>query len=467
MKYRLSYLLLFILSFIFSCNNESARTNHLTQDQLRHLVGIDASYRYSTPENFSTELVYVENDTVIFPLTVEASTRDESDTRYRPEDHTNVVGSSKIDLSGRFNLIDASVTMKGDAIIPQAELSISTSTDTVFFNANLNGLYNKPYPDFTTLQTKVLNEGQVDEVVYNNVYVFTPEDAIAKGYDFTGFKEVCFAKDYGFIRVVLEDPTSTTGEYNLEIRTFFMIPGFENGPISSTGVAGYRHADQPANARLLTNQYLYLISNMKELGTEESLWGFTFTDALNDARFAFSGGEVSWNSYLRGPLELDDDGITNAELEYDKVKQQIADITGSSANPQPMVNNDSLNLGAFKWSIFYLSHVNVTNSAEIYGTKLGGPFTVEDSLSLHGDFENLLGFELSTAEQKGKAEITSPKIADFAVPVQAIKRWLIDAERSPSKGGKYENRVFLLNPNYKEIGGFGLTDEGGAVIRCK
>ncbi|NME71190.1 hypothetical protein [Flammeovirga aprica] len=467
MKYRLSYLLLLNLFIFFSCDTENSGTDHLTQDQLRHLVGIDASYRFSTPENFTTELVYVENDTVVVPLTVDASTFSEEDTRYRPENRTNVVGTAKIDMTGRLQLKEALAVMKGNAIIPQAEFSISTTNDSVYFFVDLNGLNNKPYPEFTTLQSKIINQNQVNEVLYNDVYVFTPDDATAKGYDFNGFKEVCFAKDYGFIQIIMDDPTSESGEYKLSLITIFTIPGFESSPISSTGVAGFRHSEQPTGARLLTNQQLYLLVNLKELSLVNTVWGETFTSDLNKARDAFSDGEIAWESYLINSLGLDEAGITNAELEHANVKQQIADLTGSTANPGSMINNDSLNLGAYKWSLFYLSHVNGTSSSEVYGTKLGGPFTVEDSLSLNGDFENLLGFELSSSAQKGEAEIASPRNVQYATPAGAIKQWIVDEERSTSKGGKYENRVFLLNPNYSEVGAFGLAEEGGAVVRYK
>ncbi|WP_156152194.1 hypothetical protein [Flammeovirga sp. OC4] len=467
MKYRLSYHLLFIiLFFLTSCDSENEGTNQLTKDQLRHLVGIDIAYEYSFPETFTTDLIYKENGTNDITLTVNSSTSAEGDNRYRPQNQTDIAGTSLIDLSGRSTLQEATVKMQGDAIIPQAEFSITTSGDASFY-VNLNGLYNKHYSQFTTLQSKTVNEGTVHEIVYNNVYVFTPDDATVRGYDLTGFKEICFAKDYGFVQIIMEDATSATGEYKLSLVTTFEIPGFENGPISSTGVAGFRHEDQPSGAPLLTNQQLHILTNLKELDVESTAWGLTFTENLNSARFAFSGGEVSWSNYLLNTLGLQAAQITASELEYEKVKQQITDVTGSTINPEPMANSDSLNIGAYKWSIFYLSHVNALSSDEVYATKLGGPFTVEDSLSLHGDFEDLLGFELSTTGQKGNAEISTPKNSSYSVPIDAIRQWILDEENAPSKGGKYENRVFLLNPNYREVGAYAYPELGGAVVRCK
>lgn len=460
MKYNLSYLLFLSLIFHLSCNQEPSGTNQLTKDQLRHLPGIDVSYLYSTPETFDKEFTYVENGVAIINLTVKSTTNEEKDTKYRPQDRINVTGDSKIDLNGKSILTEASTSMKGDSNVPQAELMIKSTIDSLLFYCNLNGLYNLPYSQYMPLEEVVIHNVQ-----YRNVYVFNAEKALQLGFEFSGFKEVCYAKDYGFIKIEL-DPTheNVPADYKLELLTYFKIEGLD-GPISSTGVVAYYYDGAAENAPLLSNQGLYEVINYKDLSDEQKLWNLEFRSENNALRSAFAGGEVQWDAYLATILALNDSLVKVYELSYQEVSQQVSSLSGSSATPNALSDNDSLSLGAFKWNIFYRSHVNTKNESESLATKTGEPFATGDSLSIHGDLENLLGFELSNPIQRGKYELTTPKGKEYGDPQDVLKLLVIDNENSTQNGGQYKNRVFLLDPRFTQIGSYADRDNGVAVLR--
>ncbi|MBB6463041.1 hypothetical protein [Flammeovirga kamogawensis] len=241
--------------------------------------------------------------------------------------------------------------------------------------------------------------------------------------------------------------------------------------ISSTGIVAYDYPGSPKGSELLTKQELYDLINKSSISAEEKKWADGFISEVNKAREAYRNGAAAWESYLKDYLGVDlNKKLVQNQMSYAEVSNQISK-TGH--NPQDVTYDEQLTIGCYKWSVFYLSHVNRIDKWEFYATVDGRSDSAPGKKTLdgHGDFstdpKRWIGFELSKKEEKGSAEIMGPRWKADSDPKNAVKGWIVDDGNGPANKGTWGHRQAILNEKFTKAGGYGDSVEGAGMGRFK